>query len=166
MSMLLSEILLSRKPRPRPSDYGANSFYNWAVLNSYTLLKRTKEGVFCELVCAGFRQCKCMQAAKCWWKSPAMPVLLDLLSWLINKSRSRRGSRAFCAEQGNAETESPQSLEKMTVVCVFSHWKGGGGGCGSPKHYMLYLQLSFMYTFICIQPVFITLLVLLQIPEM
>lgn len=50
MSMLLFEILLSRKPRSRPADWGANSFYNRAVLNSYTLLKRTKGDVLSEFV--------------------------------------------------------------------------------------------------------------------
>lgn len=142
MSVLLSEILLSRKPRARPPDYGANSFYNRVVLNSYTLLKGTKEDVLCGLVCAKFRQCKCKQVAKYWWKSPVTHVLLDLLSWLINKSRSRRGSKAFCAEQDNKETEFPQNMEKTTVVCVFSHWKGGGGGCGSPRHHLQWVGIK------------------------
>lgn len=66
MSMLLSEILLSRKPRTRPPDYGANIFYSTVVLNSYTLLKRTKEDVLSELICVDFRQCKYMQVVKYW----------------------------------------------------------------------------------------------------
>lgn len=75
-------------------------------------------------------------------KNPVMQMLLDLLTWLINQSRSRRGSKAFCAEQDNTETESPQNLAKMTVVCVISHWKGGGSGCGSPKHHLQWVGIK------------------------
>lgn len=126
MSMLLPEILLSRKPRTRPPGYGANSFLNRVVLNSYTLLKRTKENVEWITLCR-FQTVQMHANSKILVKTPVMQVLLDLVSWLINKSRSRRGSKVFCAEQGNTETESLQSLEKMTVVSVKSHWKGGEG---------------------------------------
>jgi len=53
-------------------------------------------------------------------------VPLDLVSWLVNRSESGRGSNTFGADEDNIEPGSPESFEKLAAVFIFPHWKGGG----------------------------------------
>lgn len=46
-------------------------------------------------------------------KPRLVKMLLDLVSRLVNKSGSRRGSNTFWADQDNTETEYPESFEKL-----------------------------------------------------
>lgn len=64
--------------------------------------------------------CSSMCNSKIMAEKPRLvKMLLDLVSRLVNKSGSRRGSNTFWADQDNTETEYPESFEKLMQFLCF-----------------------------------------------